>query len=51
MKKNPAAVELGRKGGSTKTDKTKRRGFASLTPEQRREMARRANEARWGKKK
>ena len=40
--KNPAAVELGRKGG-----KNSRKNF---TPEQRREMAQRAIRARWAKR-
>jgi hypothetical protein len=44
--KNPAAVELGRLGG-------KKGGLAraaSLTPEQRSEIARRAAEKRWQRK-
>jgi hypothetical protein len=41
--KNPAAVELGRKGG-LKGGKAR---AASLTPEQRREAARNAARARW----
>lgn len=44
--KNPAAVELGRlgglKGGKART--------AKLTPEQRKESARKAAKARWNKK-
>lgn len=47
MKKNPAAVALGRKGGI--------RGgparAAKLTPEQRTESARKAIQARWSKAK
>jgi hypothetical protein len=46
-KKNSAAVELGRLGGQAKVPK----GFSSLTPERRREIAKLAAEARWGKKK
>ena len=45
--KDPAAVALGRKGG-------KKGGVArarALTPEQRREIARKAAAARWGKDK
>jgi len=38
-KKNPAAVELGRKGGKATA--------AKLTPEERKESARRAAQARW----
>ncbi len=45
--KNPAAVELGRlggkKGGKARAEK--------LTPEQRKEIARKAAKARWEKKK
>lgn len=41
--KNPAAVELGRKGG-LKGGKAR---AAKMTPEQRREAARKAAEARW----
>jgi hypothetical protein len=40
-KKNPAAVELGRKGGKASAKK--------LTPEQRSEKARKAAKAQWGK--
>lgn len=45
--KNPHAVALGRKGGQARVAK----GFSSLTDEERSEMARKANEARWGKPK
>ena len=45
--KNPAAVELGRlgglKGGKARAEK--------LTPEQRKEIARKAAKARWEKKR
>jgi hypothetical protein len=41
-KKNPAAVELGRKGGKTSAEK--------LTDEQRKEKARKAAQARWSKR-
>ena len=45
--KNPAAVALGRlgasKGGKARAEK--------LTPEQRKEIARKAAKARWDKKK
>lgn len=44
--KNAAAVELGRRGG-LKGGKAR---MASLTPAQRKESARKAAEARWGKK-
>lgn len=43
--KNPAAVELGRKGG-LKGGKAR---AAKLSPERRREIAKKAAEARWGK--
>jgi len=42
-KKNPAAVELGRKGGLAKVPK----GFSVLTKEQRSELAKKAAKARW----
>ena len=43
-KKNPAAVALGRLGGK----KGGPARAARLTPEQRREIARKAAQARWG---
>jgi hypothetical protein len=46
-KKNPAAVALGRKGGK----KGGAARAAKLTPEQRRESARKAVRARWAKVK
>jgi len=42
-KKNAAAVELGRRGGTATARK--------LTPEERKESARRAAQARWAKAK
>ena len=45
MKKNPAAVALGRKGGK----KGGPARAAKLTPEQRSESARKAVQARWSK--
>jgi hypothetical protein len=42
-KKNPAAVQLGRRGGKATAKK--------LTEEQRKESARRAAQARWAKAK
>lgn len=45
--KDPAAVALGRKGG-LKGGKAR---AAKMTPEQRRESARKAAEIRWGKHK
>ena len=45
-RKNPAAVALGRKGGQKKVAK----GFSVMAPERRREIARKAAAARWGKK-
>lgn len=44
--KDPAAVALGRRGGLKGGPARK----AALTPEQRKESARKAAEARWGKK-
>jgi len=41
-KKNPAAVELGRKGGKARA--------AKLTPEQRKASASKAGKARWSSK-
>lgn len=46
VKKNPAAVELGRLGG-LKGGKAR---AAKLTPEQRKEIARKAAAARWKRK-
>ena len=46
-KKNPAAVELGRLGGKVKVPK----GFSKMTKKRREEVAKKAAEARWGKKK
>jgi hypothetical protein len=45
-KKNAAAVALGRRGGKKKVPK----GFSMLSPEERKEIARRAAAARWKKK-
>ncbi len=45
--KNPAAVELGRRGG-LKGGKAR---AAKMTPEERSESARKAAKARWAKKK
>ncbi len=42
-KKNPAAVALGKKGGTARAK--------SMTPEARRESAKKAIAARWAKKK
>ena len=46
-KKNPAAVELGRRGGLKKVPK----GFARISLKKRREIARKAAAARWGGRK
>jgi hypothetical protein len=48
-RKNPAAVSLGRKGGSAKTDKPK--GLAALTRKRRVEIAKAGVEARRAKAK
>jgi len=42
-RKNPAAVQLGRKGGKKRAQK--------LTAEERKESARKAAQARWAKEK
>ncbi len=49
--KNPAAVALGRLGGlASKGGRWKgRKGFATLTPEQRTAVAKKAARARWAK--
>ena len=47
-RKNPAAVAMGRLGGSKKTNKKK--GLAALSPERRVEIAKAGSEARWGKR-
>jgi hypothetical protein len=46
-RKNQAAVELGRLGGKKKVPK----GFSTMEPERRAEIARQAAAKRWGKKK
>jgi predicted RNA binding protein YcfA (HicA-like mRNA interferase family) len=46
-KKNPAAVELGRRGGQKKVPK----GFSTMEPGRRAELGKKAAEKRWGKKK
>ena len=43
MRKNPAAVSLGRRGGKARV--------RNQTPEQRKESARHAAQARWAKTK
>lgn len=46
-RKNPAAVALGRLGGKAGGPKGGRARAAKLTPERRREIARKAARARW----
>jgi hypothetical protein len=46
-KKNSAAVELGRLGGQVKVPK----GFSTMDPERRKEVAKKAAAKRWGAKK
>lgn len=48
MAKNKAAVELGRRGGKARNP---RKGFGSLSPEDRKEAASKAARARWAKEK
>jgi hypothetical protein len=48
-RKNPAAVALGRRGGKASKGKAGRAAIAALSPEQRRDNARKAAAARWGK--
>jgi general stress protein YciG len=45
-KKNPAAVEMGKKGGLAQVPK----GFSKMDPKRRAEIARKAAAKRWGKK-
>jgi hypothetical protein len=47
MRKNPAAVALGRLGGQAKVPK----GFATMDPARRAEISRLAARKRWGAKK
>lgn len=44
--KNPAAVELGRRGGQAQVPK----GFATLTEDERKEKAKQGARARWKNK-
>jgi hypothetical protein len=46
MPKNWTAATMGAKGGSARVPK----GFATLTPEQRKKIAKAAAKKRWGKK-
>jgi hypothetical protein len=48
-RKNPMAVALGRRGGLKGGAKGGRARMETLTPEERRELARKAARARWGK--
>jgi general stress protein YciG len=43
--------EMGRKGGKAAAGKGGRKHMASLTPEQRKELARKGAQARWAKVK
>lgn len=49
-KKNPAAVALGKLGGKIGGKAKVAKGFSSLTPEERRVVAKNAAKKRWGKK-
>jgi len=50
-RKNPAAVALGRLGGTAAAGRGARARFAAMTGEERRDLARRAARARWSKAK
>lgn len=45
-----AKAEMARRGAKSSRNKGKGGGFAALTPEERSEISRKANEARWGKR-
>jgi hypothetical protein len=48
--KDPAAVSLGRRGGKVGGKaKNKRKGFGSMSPEQRAEISKQAAQKRWAK--
>jgi hypothetical protein len=47
--KNPAAVELGRRGGRAAAGKAQAARWAGTTAEERRAIMRNVIEARWGK--
>src|SRR6266849_6585663 len=49
-RKNPAAVALGRLGGRAAAGRGAKARLAAMTAEERRELARRAARARWGKR-
>ncbi len=48
-RKDPMAVALGRRGGLKGGSKGGKARMASLTPEERRELAQRAARSRWAK--
>jgi hypothetical protein len=50
-RKNPAAVELGRRGGKAAAGKAQAARWAGTTAEERRAIMRKVIEARWGKAK
>lgn len=45
-----ARLEMARRGAKSSRNKGKSGGFAALTPEERSEISKKANEARWGKR-
>jgi acyl-CoA reductase-like NAD-dependent aldehyde dehydrogenase len=47
-RKNPAAVELGRRGGKAAAGKAQAARWAGTTAEERRAIMRKVIEARWG---
>ena len=50
-RKNPHAVALGRKGGKIGGPKGGKARWEGLTPEERSQIARRAVQARWAKRR
>ena len=50
-KKNPHAVALGRLGAKKGASKAALTKWASIPPEERSELARKAAQARWGRRK
>ena len=49
-RKNPHAVALGRKGGTAAAGAGLKARYAAMTAEERRQLAKKAAKARWGKR-